>query len=254
MKSALALVVLLVALPLAADDVEQLLLPVSPSVVHCGYESRYETRLVAFNESVDVAEQICAEGRCNQVQPLAGVELGGDYAGGTPLPAYVYLPKESARNLRMALVVESSERSRLEERSYTELPVISTREFTSKKMQFVGVRVDPDFRQTVRIYGLDGQAHGALMMRVYNLESGEKIHECIHFVAPLTSEKTAEGRDLRPAFGMECDMSNHIPADGRKVRIELDPLTEGLKYWAFISIANNKTQHFYTVLGRETSR
>jgi hypothetical protein len=34
------------------------------------------------------------------------------------------------------------------------------------------------------------------------------------------------------------------------VRIELEPITPGLQYWAFISITNNKTQHFYTVLGR----
>lgn len=66
----------------------------------------------------------------------------------------------------------------------------------------------------------------------------------------MTSERTAEGRDVRPSFGMECNMSDHVPAEGQKVRIELEPVTPGLKYWAFLSITNNKTQHFYTVLPR----
>lgn len=69
-------------------------------------------------------------------------------------------------------------------------------------------------------------------------------------ISPLTSERTAEGRDVRPSFGMECNMSDHVPAEGQKVRIELEPVTPGLKYWAFLSITNNKTQHFYTVLPR----
>ena len=41
MKRALVALAILAALPLLAADVEQFLLPVSPSVVHCGYESRY---------------------------------------------------------------------------------------------------------------------------------------------------------------------------------------------------------------------
>ena len=250
MKSVVVALVLLVAVPLLAADVEQFLLPVSPSLVHCGYESRYETRLVAFNDNDLKTDLLCATGDCAAVQPLATVELSGGYAGGTPLPAYVYLPKDSAERLRMSLIVESSELSRLDERSYTELPIVSARDFMKGKMQFVGVRVDQGFRQTVRIYGLDGTKSGKLMMRVYPMDSSILMHSCVHEIHPITFEKTAEGNDLRPAFGMECDMSEHIAARNQKVRIELEPITEGLEYWAFISITNNKTQHFYTVLGR----
>jgi hypothetical protein len=250
MKSTAVLVALVVTLPLLAADVEQFLLPVAPSVTYCGYESRYETRLVAFNASAETADQLCAEGRCAEVLPQAALDLGGDFAGGTPLPAWVYLPKASAERLSLSLVVESSERSRLDERSYTELPIVSSRDFTSKKMQFVGVRVDEGFRQTVRMYGLDSQKHGQVMMRVYPLDSSELLHSCVHDIYPMSSETTTDGRALRPAFGMECDMSEHIPVRGQKVRIELEPITPGLQYWAFISITNNKTQHFYTVLGR----
>jgi hypothetical protein len=249
MKALVTALAILVALPLFAADTEQFLLPVSPSIVHCGYESRYETRLLAFNES-DAQDVLCAPEGCADVRPMSTVELTGGYAGGTPLPAFLYLPKESAERMRMSLVVESAERSRLDERSYTELPIVSASDFTTKKMQFVGVRVDEGFRQTVRIYGLHGTQHAQIMMRVYPLDSNELLHSCVHDIYPISDEKTADGRELRPSFGMECDMSEHLEANGQKVRIELEPMTEGLRYWAFLSITNNKTQHFYTVTAR----
>lgn len=248
MRIAVFLVALLAPVTLFAAEYEQLMLPIAPSVVHCGYESRYETRLLAYNADAEASATFCAEGRCNELRPNTGSELGGDYAGGTPLPAFLYVPKEVADDLRLSIMVESSERSRLDERAFTEIPVIRASQFREGKMQLVGVRMDPGFRQTVRMYGLDGSQHGEIMMRVFALGSGEKLHECVHYLSPLTSETTAEGLQLRPSFGMECDMSHHVLNDGTKVRIELESLTPGLKYWAFMSITNNKTQHFYTVL------
>lgn len=238
------------AVTVAADEYEQLMLPVAPSVVHCALESRYETRLLAYNDDERAAGRLCPDGRCRELRPQTGAEFTGDYAGGVPLPMYVYVPKAIAQKMRMSLVVESSERSRPEERSYTELPIVRTSDFREGKIQLIGVRMDPDFRQTVRTFGLDGRASGDIMMRVYDLDSGELLHSCLHYVGPLTQEPelTAEGRQLRPAFGMECNMSDHLHAHGERVRIELEPLTPGLKYWAFVSVTNNKTQHFYTVL------
>lgn len=238
----LTLLALLIALPAAAADVEQLLLPVSPSIVHCGYDSRYETRLVAFNDDATRAGRVCSGGACRALEPMQQAEFTGEFAGGTPYPSWVYLPKEVADSMGLSLVVESSNLLRPEERSYTEIPVVRARDFRAGKMQFIGVRMDPDFRQTVRIYGLDGNQYAHLMMRVYDFATAELLHECPHMLSPI-----GEGR---PSFGMECDMSEHLPADGRKVRIELEPITEGLKYWAFLSITNNVTQHFYTVMPR----
>lgn len=250
MRKLAMLLVLATALTAAADEYEQLMLPVSPSIVHCALESRYETRLLAYNDDDRAAGRLCPDGRCREMQPQTGAEFTGEYVGGLPLPMFIYLPKAIANKMRMSLVVESSERSRPEERSYTELPIVRTSDFREGKIQLIGVRMDPDFRQTVRTFGLDGRSAGEIMMRVYDLHSGELLHSCLHYVGPLgdTAEMSAEGRPLRPAFGMECNMSDHLQANGERVRIELEPLTPGLKYWAFVSVTNNTTQHFYTVL------
>ncbi|HEX2059382.1 MAG TPA: hypothetical protein VHK90_01445 [Thermoanaerobaculia bacterium] len=250
MRSVVALFALVLAFPVVAEDYEQLLLPVAPSVVHCARDSRFETRLIAYNGNEGAPRTLCPAGRCLVMQPNTGVEFTGDYAGGVPLPVYMYVPKAEAEKMRFSLMVEASELNHPEDRAYTELPVVRASDFREGKMEFVGVKLDKDFRQTIRTYGLDGEKSGHLMMRVYSLVTGELEHSCLHYVGPLPGpiEKTAEGRQLRPAFGMECDMSEHVHSHGQRVRIELEPLTPGLKYWAFMSITNNKTQHFYTVL------
>ena len=249
MRSVLALLVLSSALPLAAADYEQLLLPIAPSVVHCAHDSRFETRLLAFNTNEHGRTSVCTDRECGELAPMGAKEFLGDDAGGTPLPAYIYLPKNAADDLELSIVVESSHIDRIEERSFTELPVIRTSEFRSGKMQFIGVRMDPEFRQSIRMYGLDGSSFAVVMMRVYSLESGELLHECEHLLMPI-GETDAQGLHTRPSFSMECDMSEHVAANGQKVRIELEPVTEGLKYWALISVTNNRTQGFYTVLPR----
>jgi hypothetical protein len=189
------------------------------------------------------------DGDCRDVAPMVAQEFNGGFAGGLPAPVWVYLPKEEAGKLRLSLVVESARQDSPEERSFTEIPIVRASDFTTDKMQFIGVRIDPGFRQAVRIYGL-GQETALLMMHVYSLETGEKIHECLHEIAPLSNEVTSDGLPLRPTMGMECDMGEELEHNGQKVRVEIEPLTPGLKYWAFLSITNNRTQHFYTVTAR----
>ena len=249
MRSVLALLVLSFALPLAADEYEQLLLPIAPSVVHCAKDSRFETRLMAFNGNEHASTRLCTDTECSELEPMGAKEFTGIDAGGTPLPAYVYLPKSAADAMQLSIFIESSHMDRREERAFTEVPVIRTSDFRTGKIQFLGVRMDPEFRQSIRMYGLDGSQYGVLMMRVYSLETGELLHECEHLLVPIGG-KDADGRDMRPSFSMECDMSEHVESNGQKVRIELEPVTPGLKYWSIISITNNRTQHFYTVLPR----
>ena len=191
--------------------------PIEPSVVLCGYHSRYDTRLVVFNER---------DQAMGALAPNTGAEVTGPITL-VPLPRFMYLPKSEAATTRLSLVVESGNRDLPEESSFTELPVVRESDFRSGKLQIIGVRLDHGFRQTVRMYGLDGHAYGKVMMRVYPLDSTDLLHSCEHELWPLTSEVTADGLPLRPSFGMECDMSEHLHGHGDKVRIKLEPLTPG---------------------------
>lgn len=241
---------LVLTLPLAAQEYEQLVLPVAPSLVFCAYESRYETRLVAYNDDAASLSRVCESDRCHELQPKSGREITNAETAGSPLPVFLYVPKETAEKMRMSLVVEASNRDHLEARGFTELPIIRASEFTEGRLQLVGLRMDPGFRQTVRMFGLDGQMSGYVNMRVFKLNSNELLFEWPFYVGPISNEMTSDGKQMRPAFGMECDISAYLHSYGQKVRIDLESMTPGLKYWAFISVTNNTTQHFYTVLPR----
>ncbi len=248
MRALVLVLALVLCLPVLAADYEQLMLPVAPSLAFCAYDSRYETRLVAFNDHAAMASRLCADNRCHDLEAKTGGEITNAESGG-PLPVFLYVPKEVADSMRMSLVVEASNKDRLDERGFTELPIVRASDFTEGKLQIVGLRMDPGFRQTVRIFGLDGLLSGHVMMRAYKLNSNQLLFEWPFYVGPLAGEQhTADGKQLRPAFGMECDMSAYLHSYGQKIRLVFESMTPGMKFWAFISVTNNKTQHFYTVL------
>jgi hypothetical protein len=75
------------------------------------------------------------------------------------------------------------------------------------------------------MFGLDGAMSDWAMMRAYGLSSNRLLFEWPFHIGPISDERTSDGKLLRPAFGMECDISAYIHS-------------------------YNKTQHFYTVLPR----
>lgn len=249
MRLGIVLLACAVAVPVCADEVEQLLLPVAPSVVMCARNSRYETRLVVYNQNERAVQPRCAEDGCGAIAPKAGREIHGG-PNAAPIPSFLFLPKSEADHLRLSLVVESGERDHPENNSFAELPVVRSSEFREGIVNVVGVRLDAGYRQTVRIYGLDGTQYGEVMLRVYDLDTGDFLAQWMYHLWPLSDERNEDGLALRPSFGMECDMSSVIPSNGQNVRVELEPLTPGLKFWAFVSVTNNVTQHFYTITPR----
>jgi hypothetical protein len=228
------------------DSRERLMLPVSPSTVFCGYQSRYDTRLVIFNGSERSLEPLCFGTHCGEIEPARGAAIEGPVVL-VPLPSFMYVPRETASDLRLKLVVESSHREG-EASFFTELPVVREREF-AHRVDLVGVRIDEGYRQTLRIYGLDVPAGTEVRMRIHDLESNEVLHEHIHPLHAL-ADGAESAVDMAPTFSMECDLSSHDTSlRGKHLRVELQPLkSSGAKIWAFVSITNNDTQHFYTIL------
>jgi hypothetical protein len=249
MRIALASLLCAFALPIFAQEMEQVLLTVAPSLVMCAYNSRYDTHLVVYNQNARKVMAACAGDGCGEIGPTAGREITGN-ASSVPLPTFLYMPKADADGVRMSLIVESGDRDNQEDRSFAELPIVRASDFVDKKLTFVGVRMDPGFRQTLRIFGLDGTTFGKVQVRAYDLATEELVYDEPMWLWPLSDERNDQGQALRPSFNMECDLSGDIPANGHQVRLEIEPLTEGLKFWAFVSVTNNRTQHFYTIVPR----
>ena len=244
-----ALLALVLALPVAADEYERLMLPVAPGVVYCGYHSKFDTRLVVYNGNGSTVDRFCTDDMCGGLASNTGTVVQGQHVP-IPAPAYIYVPKSAAAGLGMSLVVESSETTRPAERSYTELPVVRESDFRADKIQIVGVRLDTGFRKTLRIYGLNGLEFGKVRVRVYDIASSIPAWEHEYTLYPQAGAN-AQGNAISPSFNMECDLTGYVAATyERPVRVELEPLTEGTRIWGFVSITNNVTQHFYTVTPR----
>ena len=230
-RTFLAAALLLSALPLAAEEYERVMLPIAPMTMTCGYHSRYDVTLVMFNTADKTSKEVTG--------PSVNI----------PAPSYLYLSKSEAASTDLMLQAESGDVERTEEgRFFTELPIVHDSDFRTGTMQFVNVRIDPSWRQSLRIYGLDGSKTADVAMRVYS-RTGAVLKEEVYTLWPMANADD-QGRDGAPSFSMACDLSIYPWIVGQVVRIELEPLDPATKYWAFISVANNRTQHFYTLMPR----
>lgn len=249
MRIVLASLFCALALPVAAQETEQLLLPVEPSVTHCAGFAEFVTRLVVYNASARGVRLQCATDACGEVSALTGrtVEKNEDTGAS---PTFLYVPKSDAASLGLSLVVESGDTYTGGDRELQELPIARASDFRESKITLVGLRMDPGYRQALRIFGLDGTI-GEAVVRAYDLSTNELLYEETHILWPLSEGRTADGHPLRPSLSLECDLFSEIPdLHGQYVRIEVEPITPGYKIWAFVSVTNNKTQHFYTVVPR----
>src|SRR5258708_12360732 len=105
MRIALAALLCALALPIFAQEMEQILLPVAPSLVMCAYNSRYETHLVAYNQNARKVTTVCASDGCGEIGPTAGRAIAGNPSS-APLPTFLSIPKPHPTRLRTPLILQ----------------------------------------------------------------------------------------------------------------------------------------------------
>lgn len=232
---ALSIGALILAFPVFGAELETIMLPIQPSVVLCGYHSQFETSLLVYNDDVRLSQTF-------GLAPKTGSVVTGEIDL-VPLPTLLRVPAAEAAKMQMSLLVESIDRDVPERRSYSEIPVVRERDWKTGPIQIAGVRIDEGFRQTLRIYAAD-ERPVEVAVRVYPLHSSYPLDYNGGWRYLLRSHEADS-----PAFNMECNLNDLYEA-GQQVRIEITPLTEGARIWAFVSVTNNVTQDFYTVLPR----
>lgn len=137
-----------------------------------------------------------------------------------------------------------------DDRSFgTEIPVVREAAFSPSRIDLLGVPVDSRFRRNLRVYSLDSIG-GTFRVRVY-AEKGTAVGSSIPAPDPLLGEQTytmiqppdGGDRENYPAFSGVGEIP-FIETAGEvsSVRIEITPLTTGLRIWGFVSVTNNDTQ------------
>jgi hypothetical protein len=240
------------ALPLCASD--RVLLPLFTNEIVPGDQgSQWQTSLAIFNPtSNEYKFESCGENEICEAGPGSADLFIMPGETQTTLPSDKYSMSSGARGYvayfervdsvsegqPLPIQLRARDLSRNAQSAGTEIPVVRESAFRTAKTHLLNIPVDNRFRSTLRIYEM-GLDHASFAVRVYNATSNVLVTET---TATLATTRRGELR-LEPGY---FQTGNLVPSatSARTVRVEIEPLTPGSSFWAFISITNNATQEF----------
>jgi hypothetical protein len=117
----------------------------------------------------------------------------------------------------------------------TDVPAIRESEAWTTPIQLLDVPTAPPFRSLLRVYDFDPADGHAVLVNVYGF--GQLETRSVALLPPTIVPNTISS----PGYA-EYDLS-HLGDVGRNVRVEVVPLSAGLRFWAMVSTTNNDTQH-----------
>jgi hypothetical protein len=137
----------------------------------------------------------------------------------------------------------------------TEIPAVRDSEILSEAQWLPNVPLDASFRQHVRVYGVSSDTGtGEVLLRVFTDTGATPLAEQTLVLTPASplarlplNEETPPDSILafprNPAYAEVASLRALVSETHERVRLQLVPLTPGLRYWAFVSVTNNETQH-----------
>lgn len=247
-----ALAILVASLPVQAQEYERILLPIVSAPTAGAYDSVWQSFFVAYNGG-DTPAFVeypfgCVLGTCprgNEVQPHSFV----DTQFLTPPPAglpglFVYAEKPQSASFAFNLRVQDLSRQSLT--WGTELPVVRESDARTAVTDLLSIPTDQRFRVIVRIYDFDSRPQSSVHIRVLSMTSSIPLTEFDVLLSRPHDENVS--RPFYPGYGSIADIIQRPGVAAQpEVRIEIHPITEGLRYWAFVSVTNNETQHVTTI-------
>jgi hypothetical protein len=187
---------------------------------------------------------------CRTAQPL---QPGVTYGLVPPAPpgnvggSFLFVDSRYADQLRYGLRVRDV--SREAEGFGSEVPVVRARDFHDDGVSLLAMPNQPNLRLTLRMYALD--AGGVVSVRVFeqrkqlivhlqdSLPPDVQIAERTFTLSPVGSPDPANPDPNFPAYAQASDLP--MPSTDL-ARIDIVPLTPGMRIWAFASATNNTTQ------------
>ena len=174
--------------------------------------------------------------------------------GSVPVPArgdiggsFLFVDSRYLDQLRFNLRVRDV--SREAEGFGSEVPVVRERDFHANGVSLLGIPNRSNLRLMLRVYGLDAGG-GDVIVRVYEQRTALIVHlfstmpvdalvaERTYTLAQIGTD-TLSGVQNFPAYAQIADLP--MPSTPL-ARIDIVPLTPGLRIWAFASATNNTTQ------------
>jgi hypothetical protein len=233
---------------------ERVLLPIYLNgVVPGSHGTQWATDLWMHNAgpaNVSIADRVCPAGlACPPVIPLTlTLEAGHSLHNPTDFfppsrnnpSQLLYIFNAGAQDLSMGLRVADISRNTLN--GGTDLPVIRESELLTRTTQLLNVPLDNQtFRILLRVYDLS-YSEALFAVRMYASEG--PVAPALY--ATTLTAKTPKNGPFRPeAAYAELDITQLLNlrlAWPQTARIEIEPMTPGSRYWAFLSLTNNQTE------------
>jgi hypothetical protein len=164
---------------------------------------------------------------------------------------FLYIGSPGIGKVTFALHVQDL--SRQAETFGTTVPVVRDKDVYTGKLQLIDIPVTSDFRSALRVYDFDSNTKvpPVVRLRIYDMcGAGPFDRDCtdtplVDTTLPLPNggEESYTNPD-HPGFAMIGDLATAFPqlAPQSRVRIDLDPVTADLRFWAFVSTTHNETQ------------
>ncbi len=176
-----------------------------------------------------------------EARSTAGLVLGAFPHGG----AFVYVARPHNDEIHFQARVWDV--SREADTWGTELPVVRESEFLDGAFPLLNIPVADRFRSTLRIYESSGVEGTLVRVRVFPLQGDTLLGQTT--VALSMGEGGFMPDPFNPEFPpnppmVQLDLLTLFPqiVAYDRIRLEIEPVTPGLRLWAFVSVTNNETQ------------
>ncbi|HEX8252137.1 MAG TPA: hypothetical protein VF846_03230 [Thermoanaerobaculia bacterium] len=126
------------------------------------------------------------------------------------------------------------------------IPTVREHKFRSTTQAIVGIPVAPHYRHTLRVYDFDGRSGTPVTIRLY---ANDELTPRATVQRTLTVATDANADPLMPhspAFLQLDPATLGAIAGASTMRIEVEPLQQDVRLWAFVSVTNNETHHVTT--------
>lgn len=124
----------------------------------------------------------------------------------------------------------------------TDLPVVPDSQMRSGRIDLLNVPADSRFRQHLRIYDVAG-TEARFRVRVYENFAGTSGAPPLVQLEVTASTSDSGPFRTRPAYAEIPSVQAILPAGApQSLRIEIEPLTAGSRFWSFAAVTNNDTQ------------
>lgn len=246
---------------LRRQDFVKILLPIATKDILGSFGSLFRTEVRLFNGATenlllnsDYLSTLylanCGKGHCDlpvDVSPQSTAPLIVNAPAERPGSLlYIRRPFNDTKEVSIRVMDVSRERITAE----TEIPVIREDAFRTQKLNLINIPGDSRYRIALRIYGPDGEDNERVRVRLYSGVGRSAIGEhVLNLQNPSPDTTGMASLLLGLSYVQVLSLTTDFPevAGFDPIRIEIEPMSPTLRFWAFVTVTNNVTQQLTTV-------